>query len=203
MLSASPRLPAPARSPAAAMLTVAVLLGACAGVPAPPEDGNRNAFTLSSPGRADNAMLTRPYAGRSAANPNCVGDNLSPALVWAGPPPGTRSFVILMDDQAGRAGLGVSHWVAYGIAPTVTGLAEGEASAGSRNFVYGKNTLGAPAYLGPCPPKGNAPQHYVYTLVATSLAPDALPQGLSKVELLDALKGKTLTAASLVLRFAH
>ncbi len=66
-----------------------------------------------------------------------------------------------------------------------------------------KNTLGAAAFLGPCPPKGNAPQHYVYTLIATSVEPGALPPGSSKAELLDALKGKTLGAASLVLRFAH
>jgi hypothetical protein len=40
-------------------------------------------------------------------------------------------------------------------------------------------------------------------LIATSLPPDALPPGLGKAELLDAVKGKTLGAASLVLRFAH
>ena len=69
--------------------------------------------------------------------------------------------------------------------------------------MQGKNTTGATAYLGPCPPKGNAPQHYVFTLIATSLEPAALAPGLSKAEVLTALSGKTLGAASLVLRFAH
>jgi len=36
----------------------------------------------------------------------------SPALAWARTPAAARSFVILMDDQAGRVGLGVNHWVA-------------------------------------------------------------------------------------------
>ena len=157
---------------------------------------------LSSPGRIDNEMLSRPYAGKSSANPNCVGENLSPALAWQRPPTGTQSFAIVMDDQAGRAGLGVNHWTAYGIPATVTGLAEGLASLPSSSLVAGKNTLGM-AYLGPCPPKGNAPQHYVYTLIATTLPPNALPPGLTKAELMEALKGKTLGAASLVLRFAH
>ena len=85
-----------------------------------------------------------------------------------------------MDDQAGRAGLGVNHWTAYGIAADVAGLPEGEASGGSAKFVFGKNTLGAAAYLGPCPPKGNAPQHYVFTLVATSLEPAALSPRLEQ-----------------------
>ncbi|MDZ4076027.1 MAG: YbhB/YbcL family Raf kinase inhibitor-like protein [Hylemonella sp.] len=183
------------------LLAAASLLGACAGLSSP-SPYSANGFNLVSPGRLDNAMLTQPYAGKNPANPNCVGENLTPALSWVRAPAGTRSFAIVMDDQAGRAGLGVNHWTAYGIPATVTGLAEGEASAPSSKLVMGKNTLGM-AYLGPCPPRGNAPQHYVYTLIATSLAPDALPPGLSKAELMEALKGKALGAASLVLRFSH
>jgi len=182
----------------ALLLAGAGLLSACAGLSGTPSTG----FTLSSPGRADNAMLTRPYAGKNPANPNCVGENLSPALAWTRAPAGTRSFAIVMDDQAGRAGLGVNHWTAYGIPATLDGLAEGEASVPSSKLVMGKNTLGM-SYLGPCPPRGNAPQHYVYTLIATSLAPEALPPGLSKAELMTALQGKALGAASLVLRFSH
>lgn len=180
-------------------------LGALAGCAAPPTSQTlqTTGFTLTSPGRADNDMLERAYAGANPTNPNCIGSNVSPALSWTRAPAGTRSFVILMDDQAGRAGLGVNHWTAYGIPASVNGLAQGEATAGSANFVFGKNTLGAMAYLGPCPPKGNAPQHYVYTLIATRLEPGALQPGLSKAEVLDALKGQTIAAASLVLRFAH
>lgn len=179
-------------------------LAACAGLaPAPAEVPSRTGFTLTSPGRADNSMLTTPFAGKNPANPNCVGENRSPELVWSRAPAATRSFAILLDDQAGRAGLGVNHWIAYGIAPTVSRLAEGEATTGSTSFVFGKNTLGQAAFLGPCPPKGNAPQHYVYTLIATTVEPGALPPGLTKAELLEALRGKTLGAASFVTRFAH
>lgn len=183
------------------LLAGAGLLSACAGLSGS-SPATVTGFTLSSPGRADNAMLTQPYAGKNPANPNCVGENLSPALAWTRAPAGTRSFAIVMDDQAGRAGLGVNHWTAYGIPATLNALAEGEASTGGSKLVMGKNTLGM-SYLGPCPPRGNAPQHYVYTLIATSLAPDALPPGLNKAELMEALKGKALGAASLVLRYAH
>ena len=148
-------------------------------------------------------MLAKPFAGKNPSNPNCVGDNISPALSWTGLPQGTRGLALLMDDQAGRAGLGVSHWVAYGINPGIAGLTEGEASAAKGRFLSGKNTVGMQGYLGPCPPKGNAPQHYVYTLIATTLPTDALLPGLTKAELLSALNGKTLAAASAVMRFAH
>jgi Raf kinase inhibitor-like YbhB/YbcL family protein len=160
-------------------------------------------FALWSPGRTDNAQLETRYAGKNPKNANCVGENLSPALAWARAPAATRSFVILMDDQSGRAGLGVNHWVAYGIAPEANGLPEGAAVAAPAGFSAGKNSLGMP-YLGPCPPRGNAPQHYVYTLIATSLEAGALPPGLDKAAVLEALKGgKALGAASLVLRFNH
>ena len=43
----------------------------------------------------------------------------------------------------------------------------------------------------------------MFTLTATTLAPDALAPGLTKAELLEAVKGKTLSAASLVQRYAH
>lgn len=167
------------------------------------DEAPRTGFTLQSPGRADNAMLTAKYGGNNKANPNCLGENQSPALAWSRSPSGTRSFAILMDDQAGRAGLGVSHWVAYGIAPSLAGLAESEASTPSKTFVPGRNLIGTDVYSGPCPPRGNAPQHYVFTLISTTLEPDALRPGLTKPELIEALKGRTLSAASLVLRYAH
>jgi phosphatidylethanolamine-binding protein (PEBP) family uncharacterized protein len=87
-------------------------------------------------------MLTQPFGGKYAANPNCAGENVSPALAWARVPAGTRSLAILVDDQAGRAGIGVNHWVAHGIAPELGGFAAGEASAPSTKFVVGRNTLG-------------------------------------------------------------
>jgi hypothetical protein len=187
---------------AACAATGALLLAACAAPGQPTERPRAGGFTLQSPGFHDNAMLPVRHAGRNPQNPNCVGDNVSPELAWQRAPSGTRSFALLMDDQAGRAGLGVNHWTAYGIPAGTQALAEGAATAEGAAFTAGKNTLGM-AFLGPCPPRGNAPQHYVYTLIATSLEPGALPPGLTKSQLLEALQGKALGAASLVLRFAH
>lgn len=170
-------------------------------------DANRqgpvDAFRLTSPGLADNTILTQKHAGNNKANPNCVGSNISPALEWSNVPEKTRSFAIMMDDQAGRGGLGVSHWVAYGIPANVTSLAEGEVSGPSKNVVGGKGTVGSEFYAGPCPPRGDAPHHYVFTLIATDLEPNTLKPGLTKTELLESLEGHTLRAASLVLRYVH
>jgi len=184
------------------LATVTVLSTACATSPSGGDPGHKG-FSLWSPGREDNALLDIKYGGKNPANANCPGENISPALAWARAPSATRSFVILMDDQAGRAGLGVNHWVGYGIKANVSGLPEGAALATPAALTAGKSSPGMP-YLGPCPPRGNAPQHYVYTLIATSLEADALPPGLDKAAVLDVLKGgKALGAASLVLRFNH
>jgi Raf kinase inhibitor-like YbhB/YbcL family protein len=183
-----------------AVLLCCSLLAACATTGM---EGPAGAFRLTAPGLGDNAMLAQKYAGNLKANPNCVGQNVSPALQWFNAPEKTRSFVLLMDDQAGRAGLGVSHMVVYGIAANVTSFAEGELSAASSRFVAGKNIAGTAGYFGPCPPRGNAPQHYVFTLIAIDVEPAAIPDGLTKDELLKALQGRALRAASVVLRFAH
>jgi Raf kinase inhibitor-like YbhB/YbcL family protein len=166
-------------------------------------EGPPTAFRLTSPGMPDNAKLPAKAAGNFAKNPNCTGQNVSPALAWSNAPANTRSFAIIWDDQAGRAGLGVSHAVIYGIPATTNSFPEGAlggAPAGGQ-FVPGKNTLGM-HWLGPCAPRGNAPQHYVMTMIATTLDPKELPAGLTRAELLKALEGgKALRAASLAFRF--
>jgi len=161
------------------------------------------AFRITSPQYADNSMLAPQSAGNFAKNPNCTGKNVSPPLQWVNAPANTRSFAMIWDDQAGRNGLGVSHAVVYGIPANVSSFAENELSSATGKFVAGKNILGM-HWLGPCSPKGNAPQHYVLTFMATSLEPNELPAGLTRAELLKALEGgKALRAASIVFRFAQ
>ena len=176
-----------------------------AGCATPGSEAPPTAFRLSSPQYADNAMLAPKSAGNFAKNPNCTGQNVSPALAWTNAPDKTRSFAIIWDDQAGRAGLGVSHAVIYGIPANVTSFAEGAlggAPTGGQ-FVAGKNTLGM-HWLGPCSPSGNAPQHYVMTMIATTSSRTSCRAGLTKPELLKALEGgNALRAASLVFRFAQ
>ncbi len=189
---------------AAALTFLAPLvLSGCASVPE--IEGPPTAFRLTAPGMADNAKLPPKAAGNFAKNPNCTGQNVSPALAWRNAPAKTRSYALIWDDQAGRTGLGVSHAVIYGIPASTSGFPEGALGGAPGGvpagaFVPGKNNAGM-HWLGPCSPKGNAPQHYVMTLIATDLEPNALPAGLTKAELLKALEGKALRAASLVFRF--
>jgi Raf kinase inhibitor-like YbhB/YbcL family protein len=154
-------------------------------------------FTLSSPGFKDGERLAVKNAGNNKANPNCVGDNVSPALNSANPPEGTKSYALLMFDPEGRPPGGVSHWVAYGIAPTVTGFAEGEVSKPSDKYVGGIGTNKFNFYTGPCTPAGPL-HHYTFTLIATDLEPSALKEGMTREELIKALDGHAKQATGLI-----
>ena len=157
----------------------------------------QGAFTLTSPDFKDGTPLAVKNAGNNKSNPNCVGDNISPALAWANPPEGTKSYALMMFDPEGRPPGGVSHWVAYGIPVSVTGFAEGEVSKPSDKYIGGTSTQKVGSYSGPCTPAG-APHHYTFTLMATDLDPKALPPGLTRNELISALDGHAKSAAGLI-----
>ena len=180
------------------LLAFAVTLAALGGTHAA---NAQAAFTLSSPDFKDGARLATKNAGNNTSNPNCVGENISPALSWGGVPEGTKSLALMMFDPEGRPPGGVSHWVAYGIAPTVTGFAEGEVSKASDKYVGGTSTQGVGNYSGPCTPAG-APHHYTFTLIATDLEPKALAPGLTRDELIKALDGHAKQATGLIGTFS-
>src|SRR5262245_10983408 len=129
----------------------------------------------------------KKMAGDNKANPNCVGENVSPPFTWTNVPAGTTSFALVMTDPEGR-GTGVDHWIAYGIPASVTSFAEGETSKPSDKYIGGIGTAKQSIYMGPCTPPGS-PHHYTFVLIATDLDPKALPPGLTKLELFEKLNG--------------
>ena len=145
-------------------------------------------FTITSSSFKDGQMLAKKNAGSNKSNPNCVGDNVSPPLSWTNVPAGTTSFALVMTDPEGR-GIGVDHWIAYGIPASVTGFAEDEVGKPSDKYVGGKGTAGQGIYLGPCTPPNQSPHHYTFILIATDLDPKALPPGLTRLELFEKLTG--------------
>jgi hypothetical protein len=143
-------------------------------------------FSLSSTTFRDGGPMPAKVGNSQAndpQNPNCLGENVSPQLSWVDPPAAARSFAFLMIDPEGRGGGAVIHWVAYGIPTDVTGFAAGEVSKDSPKYVGGKSRQGVGHFSGPCMPAHYSPRHYTFVLIATDLAPNALPPGLTKDEL--------------------
>ena len=160
-----------------------------------------DAFVLTSTTFKDGETMPPRVSNKPPPNPNCVGNNVSPQLSWKNVPAGTKSYAFTLVDPEGYGGMGVVHWVAYGIPASVTSFKEGELSKLSTKYVGGKSTQGVGYYSGPCTPPGT-PHHYVFRVIATDLDPKTLPPGLTLEELQSNLAGHTKGAAALVGLFA-
>lgn len=152
------------------MSVLAPLLFSLAATPA------AQAFEANSPdlkdGTVSNTFVFKGFG--------CEGDNVSPALSWSGAPEGTQSFVVLVHDpDAPTGGAGWWHWVVYNLPAATTGLAQGAGSAGGSlpaGAVQGATDFGAPGWGGPCPPAGDKPHQYVFTVYALSVPALELPE---------------------------
>ena len=162
-------------------------------------------FQVVSPAFRDGDFVSALFAanGVAADGSSCGGGGQSPPLAWSGAPDGTKSFAIVAFDPEGRFGLGVVHWVLYGIPPEVSALPQGAGSSSSPPYVNGLQQYGQPGYRGFCPPRGAAPHHYLLTVYATDLAPGALAPGLTRAQVLAAFDKHVLSATSIVARFGR
>ena len=99
----------------------------------------------------------------------CAGGNKSPHLQWEGAPAGTKSFAVTCFDPDAPTGSGFWHWVVVNIPANVTELALG---AGGGNVPAGalevRTDFGKPGYGGPCPPPGDHPHRYLFTVFAVA-----------------------------------
>ena len=134
------------------------------------------------------------------ARHTCHGEDLSPPLAWKQPPPGTESFVLIMDDPDAIdvAGFVWDHWLLFNIPADVLALSEGapqdaELPDGSRQ---GQNSFNRLGYGGPCPPSGQT-HGYVFTLYAVDTILE-IEARASKDEILQAIEGHILAQAQLI-----
>ncbi|HNN08925.1 MAG TPA: YbhB/YbcL family Raf kinase inhibitor-like protein [Azospira sp.] len=167
---------------------IAMLLCACAG------SVHAAGFALSSPDIKPKATIK---AAQVFNGFGCTGENISPALVWKNPPKGTKSFALQVHDpDAPTGGSGWWHWVVINI-PAATGeLPSGAGKADGSGLPAGAiqiNTdFGGPGWGGPCPPVGDTPHRYNFTLHALKVEKLELPPGATA-----ALAGYMINANSI------
>lgn len=137
------------------------------------------AFTLTSPEIAANALIDKKFEFDGFG---CSGENKSPALQWNGAPAGTRSFAVTVYDPDAPTGSGWWHWFVINIPAGVTGLKANAGVVGGANLPQGASHVridyGVAGWGGVCPPEGDPPHRYIFTVHALStdkleLPPDA------------------------------
>lgn len=127
------------------------------------------AFTVSSNSFKDGDYLAMVHVGSSDHGFGCTGDNKSPHLKWSPGPAGTKSYAVICYDPDAPTGSGFWHWVVCNIPADVTELAAGAGSAGGKmpaGALQSRTDYGAAGYGGPCPPEGDHPHRYLFTVFA-------------------------------------
>jgi Raf kinase inhibitor-like YbhB/YbcL family protein len=150
-----------------AALLVAILLAACgddANVTQEPVEGGA-VLEVESSAFSEGDTVPIQFT--------CDGDNVSPPLSWSGVPEDASKLRISLRDPDAPSGT-FTHWLVAGIDPSSSEVAQGMVPAGGTEQT---NSFGKAAYGGPCPPPGDDPHRYVFTVEALDAAGNVLGSG--------------------------
>jgi len=126
-------------------------------------------FKVTSNSFKDGDYLAKDHILSADFGFGCAGGNVSPHLTWSGAPAGTKSFAVSCYDPDAPTGSGFWHWVVCNIPANVTELAAGAGSAGGKmpaGALQSRTDYGTAGYGGPCPPEGDHPHRYLFTVFA-------------------------------------
>jgi Raf kinase inhibitor-like YbhB/YbcL family protein len=180
------------RSPVIAVAAAAVALASCGGdekVSGPPPDAP-DGITLRTPAFQNGAPIPAEYT--------CDGRDISPPLAWSGVPPRARELAILVEDPDAPGGTFV-HWVVFGLSPTAEML---DAGAKLERARQGRNSFGETGYRGPCPPEGDEPHRYEFSIYALGERIEA-GDGAPANEVRDEIRRKALARGPLTGRYGR
>ncbi len=103
----------------------------------------------------------------------CGGENISPQLAWSHAPEGTKSFAITVYDPDAPTGSGWWHWVMFNIPVSVNELTANagnlESGLAPDGSIQSTTSFGRLGYGGACPPEGDKPHAYIFTVFALGI----------------------------------
>jgi len=124
-------------------------------------------FTLYSNDLSGQLTKTQEFSGFG-----CDGRNISPELHWSNPPKGTKSFAITVYDPDAPTGSGWWHWVVFNIPSSVMSLPADFGNVAKAPMIHATQSVtdyGKVGFGGACPPKGDRPHRYIFTVHALNV----------------------------------
>lgn len=165
--------------------------------------------------QADDFMLTSPtlISDEQIAEVHvfngfgCIGENQSPALNWTAGPAGTKSYAITVYDPDAPTGSGWWHWVVYNIPAVVTSLPAGAGNVAGEGLPagaqQGRTDFGTLEYGGPCPPEGDRPHRYIFTVHALKTDRIDVPADATAALIGFNLYANTIAKATFTAKYGH
>jgi hypothetical protein len=161
-------------------------------------------FVLSSPTIKPGSMLTEAQVFKGFG---CEGKNISPALKWSGAPSGAKSFAVTVYDPDAPTGSGWWHWGVFNLPAGTSELPEGAGAADGQGLpagaVQGRTDFGAPGFGGACPPAGDKPHRYIFTVYALKVEKIDVPADASPALVGFMLHANRLGQASFQARYGR
>lgn len=161
-------------------------------------------FALSSPEIQAGGMIPASFEFNGFG---CSGENKSPVLQWSGAPQGTRSFAVTVYDPDAPTGSGWWHWLVINIPADVTELPGNAGVPNSstlpRTARQIRNDYGVNAWGGVCPPPGDAPHRYIFTVHALKVDTLDVPADATAALTGFMINANTLATASFTARYGR
>lgn len=133
-------------------------------------------FILTGPEICDDRSLTKEHEFNGFDGD---GKNVSPELHWSGAPEGTKSFALTVYDPDAPTGSGWWHYLLLNIPASTSALPKGAGTNPAlrpAGVTQVRNDYGIRDFGGPCPPKGDKPHRYVFTVHALKVERLELPE---------------------------
>ena len=164
---------------------------------------NLPVLTVTSTSFANGGSIPGAQALVGCGNSSGLGANISTDVAWTAGPAGTASYVLTEFDTDAPTGVGFWHWTIFNIPPSVTSLALNAAATPPAGSIQGYNDYGFSGYGGPCPPVGDPPHHYYFTVSALNSTLSGVTSSATGAFLTFNMRGKIIAQGQLLGRYGR
>jgi Raf kinase inhibitor-like YbhB/YbcL family protein len=161
-------------------------------------------FRLTSPEIKADGVIPKSFEFNGFG---CAGENKSPALKWRNAPKGTKSFAVTVYDPDAPTGSGWWHWMVINIPASVSELPANAGALNSTTLPAGATQsridFGVNAWGGVCPPQGDKPHRYIFTVHALKVDKLEAPADATAALTGYMINGNSIGKASFTARYGR